>query len=72
MVSFSMIPVLLGPWMALSLRLLVVGVVLVGDHPLGSGAGVQLGGPAPGAKTSPAGTGSTATMEKFSVSGSAR
>jgi hypothetical protein len=55
-VSFSMI--LLVPFtlvLLFLLRLLVVGVVLVGDHPLGRGAGVQLGEPATAAKTSSAG-----------------
>jgi hypothetical protein len=72
MVSFSMIPFLSPLCCMVVLRLLVVGVVLVGDHPLGLGVGVQLGVPGPGSKTSSPGTVSTVSVEKFSVSGPAR
>jgi len=55
----------------LFLRSLVVGVILVGDHPLGRGTGVQLGEPAPGRKLHPQAM-LTGLIKKFSVPGSAR
>ena len=72
-VSFSMIPCCpFTLWCCrLFLRSLVVGVILVGDHPLGRGTGVQLGEPAPGRKLHPQAM-LTGLIKKFSVPGSAR